>query len=327
MRCILNSAKFNEVVDIISKVKSALVLSHVSPDPDAVGSAAGLVHAMREQGKDVELYFFDSLPRSMQSVVGNLKILNEIPPRKYESLIILDTATKDRAGKHIDDLMHRAELSLNIDHHVSNNLWADVNFIDDKAAASSQIVHDILIALNWSFSKIVSNLLYAGIMDDTGSFRYSNTSSKVLLAAAKLVECGANPLLIANMLYFSVPKRVLSLRSDCLNTVEFHFAGKFAFLHVTHKMLAENSCGSDDTDGIIDFARSIEGVDICVFIKESDAKWKLSLRSKSNEVDLNKIANVFGGGGHKAASGCKVSGTLEEVKARVLEEFLKIGFA
>lgn len=320
----LNGLAGEKIIEAIKGAKSALVSAHVSPDPDAVGSAGALTLALRENGKDADLYFFDTLPQNFMMLLGDIQVRNEVPCRQYDLLIVLDTATKLRAGADIERVQEITCCTLNIDHHVSNELWGELNYIDGEAAASAEIVFNLLDRMGWSYSSQVANLLYAGIMDDTGSFRYSNTSAKALLAASQLVICGANPAAIANTLYFSTPSRVIKLRADSSQTIELHFGGRFSTIYVTQEMLQSNGCTSEDTEALVDIARSIQGVEACAFMREAESNWKISLRSKSDDIDVNRIAQLFGGGGHKAAAGCKIVGSLTEIKSKILGEFAKI---
>ena len=225
-------------------------------------------------------------------------------------------------GKEQEQLFAVTEQSFNIDHHISNESWADINYIVSDACASAEIAVDVLEELGVTIDKQMADLLYAGIMDDTGSFRYANTNVSALEHAAKLVACGAKPDEVANKLYFSVSEKVLKLRALALSKMSLELAGRVSFLAVTSEMLESLGCSSQDTEGLVDEIRTINGVTGVIFIRELEEKdkWKVSLRSKQGDFDVQAVAASFEGGGHKMAAGCTMEGSLEKVKKMVLEK-------
>lgn len=315
----MDIASLDEIVDRLRSHGSFLISAHVSPDPDAVGSAVGLAQSLLMSGKRAECYFADTLPKSMETLLGDVIIHRDAPSSRFDALVVLDTASKARVGKDVESLLNRGSCSYNIDHHISNELWAEFNYVDATAAASAQIVLQIINRAKLGIETSVANLLYAGILDDTGGFRYSNTSGDALRAAASLVELGADPQEISNRLYYSIAERVLKLRAHCVQGIRLYYDGRFAVLSLSQAELDESGCSKEDSEGLVDLARSIAGVEACAFLREAESNWKISLRSKSPQIDVNKVAATFGGGGHSAASGCKIVGTREQVEMAVVE--------
>ena len=312
-------ASLDELVDRLSSHSSYLISAHVSPDPDAIGSAVGLAQSLSLIGKSAECYFADAPPKSMETFLGGVLIHREAPKSMFDALVVLDTASKVRVGKDVDSLLKLVSCGYNIDHHISNELWAEYNYVDATAAASAQIVLQIIRRAKLGVDRGVANLLYAGILDDTGGFRYSNTSGDALRAAASLVDLGAEPQEISNCLYFSIAERVLKLRAHCIQGIRLYYEGRFAVLSLSQVELDESGCSKEDSEGLVDLARSIAGVEACAFLREAESNWKISLRSKSPHIDVNKIAATFGGGGHSAASGCKIAGSREQVEMVIVE--------
>lgn len=311
---------FDDICTQLPQLSSVLVSSHISPDPDAIGSSCALALGLQSLGKEIQLYYADAVPEKLRTLVAEIPITHTIPERSYSAVIVVDTAAKKRVGNEADKLLALGEVSINIDHHVSNDGWASLNYIDPLAAASAQIVLHILLRLGVSLNKRIADLLYAGIIDDTGRFCFSNTTSGVLEDAATLLRHGASALDVGNALYFSVPLRVFQLRTLVFSKLALELEGKIAFIVITQQMLDQCKAVADDTEGLVEEARSVPGTIGSVLMREIKEGWKLSLRSKVLEFNVDAVASKFGGGGHKAAAGCKVVGSQEEVKERVLEE-------
>lgn len=302
--------------EILNKINSAdtiLVATHVSPDPDAIGSSGALVYALNQLGKDVSLYLPEDVPERLNTFYPIDLVLNKVPQTPY-LLIGLDCATKKRLGDEADLLLKNASSSINIDHHESNELWADINYIKSKEAATSSLVFELLNELSLPIDSYIASSLYAGIMDDTGSFRFSNTDEKVLITASKLISYGARPSDISNVIYFQESIRAIKLRGKAIDSLRITHDGKVAISHISIAMRGEESHVSGDSEGVIDMVRSVEGVKLAIFLREKDpGHWRGSIRSKSHSIDVSAFAERFGGGGHRAASGFSVLGTESEV--------------
>lgn len=311
-----------ELVSQILECQSAILSAHISPDSDAVGSAYGLALGLKQLGKDVEVYLADPIPpRILPLVSGQVRVIHQPPSRDYDTFIALDTASKKRIGSGVDQLLGVVRKSYNIDHHISNDQWAAVNYVDATAAATAQIVLRLLLEMGVIIDHQMANLLYGGLLDDTGCFRYSNTSVAALEAAARLVELGAEPLRVANLLHFSQPEKVLRLRAAAIAGVKLYYQGKLAVVAVTQQMLSSNGASAEDSEGIVDEARSLAGVVGVVMLREMTDGWKLSLRAKDEALDVSAIAAEFGGGGHRAAAGCKIVGTQQQIEQTIVERF------
>lgn len=312
---------FDEIVNKIRGLKSALICTHISPDADAIGSSCALQLGLAKLGINASVYLPKPVPENLSPLIGSASITHEVPQNLMSGIVTVDTAARRRIGSEVDAVLASGEISINIDHHPSNPGWADLNYIREDAASSTIIIWDLLCALEISVDEVMADLLLAGLMDDTGCFRFSNTRVSAFECAAALLNAGANPERIANKLYFSLPERVLRLQAALIAEMRVEFDGKLSLGAVSKEML--NRCGAkaEDTEGLVEILRKIDGTLCAVFFKELDSGWKLSLRSKSEDLDVNSIAQKFGGGGHRQAAGCEIEGTLQEIEQRVLAEF------
>lgn len=309
---------------LFSHSENYILATHISPDSDAIGSVVGLYLALKGEGKEVSLYLNDGMPNRFVGLVpDDLKYITSVPDSDF-IFIGVDCATKKRLGDLSEDLVARSRMSYNIDHHTSNELWAKLNYIDAVSPATACIIYKLLDELKINISSEMASLLYAGILDDTGFFRFSNTTPDSLSIAGKLVELGARPADISNIIHFNVPKRVVNLRAAALNTLQFYLNDRVAMLNVTRAMLDQTGCKSEESEGLVDLARGVEGVDLAFFIREMDDKLKVSCRAKTEEFDVNQLAGKFGGGGHKMASGFTFEGSLENCKSALLKEVAKL---
>ena len=292
--------------------------THVSPDPDAIGSSFSLALALQSLGKEVYVHLADPLPEKLKPLAGGVLFGSNIPEAEIDAFVVVDTASRKRVGPSVEAIAAQAKRVYNIDHHVSNIGWADLNHIDANAAASAMIVWEMLKLLRVSPSRQMTNLLYGGLSDDTGGFCFSNTTPKALQCAAELVEAGCEPAYVSNLIYFSQPLRVLRLQAEALARLEMVLGGRVALLWVDKGVLERSEAKVEDTEGLVDLARKVEGTEAAVFARELEDGWKFSLRAKREDLDVNLIAGEFGGGGHRAAAGCKLVGTREHVCSQVL---------
>ena len=318
---------FEQLVDVFAEFKSVYISAHVAPDPDAVSSSCGLALGLRTLGISAEVYLQDQIPASLLSLLPEGLIVPELPLETRDAVIVVDTATKARIGADADAFLGLGKKSINIDHHISNESYAELNFIDADSASTSVIILRLLKSLKVEITPEIASLLYAGLSDDTGSFRFSNTTDRSFEDAAELVRLGASPVELANQLYFNVPLRVHRLHAEALAETEFFADGLIGLVVVTQELLNKCSAESDDTEGLIDGIRRIAGVQIAAFLRElgvEDGKgvWKCSLRAKDKEIDVGEIAQRFGGGGHRGAAGATLLGTEKEVRESLVAELL-----
>lgn len=306
----------------LRSLKSVIVTSHFSPDADAIGSSAAMVHVLKDLGMEVTWYLQDPIPRRMLPFVQGLPVVHEVPGTKADAVFGLDSATLSRIGDSAPLLLQQGNKSFNADHHISNDHWADFNLVVPQSASTAEIVLNMAEVLGVALRPEVAGLLLCGLMEDTGSFRFSNTTPESFQNASRLVQLGARPREIAQELFFSIPPSMIRLRAEVLGGIRVFGDSRVAIAVVTEEMLKRCGAESEDTEGLVDEARSIQGTIAAILMKQKAGIWKLSFRSKDDRLDVSALAATFGGGGHKAASGCRMTGSREAVEQTVEKAFL-----
>lgn len=303
----------------IGSLHSCIIASHVDPEGDAIGSILALGMALENLGKDVAFYNESGVPRALRFLPGADRVMTRIDSvNEYDCIFIVDCGEIERIGR----LRHRLEKLniINIDHHLTNSGFGDLNYVDAEAAAAGLVVYEILRGLDIPVTPPMAMNLYTAIMVDTGSFRYSSTSPRSLAAAAELLSAGGfDPWDVARNVYETFPLQRMKILGEALGTLELACDGKVAFMHVTRSMLQACGATEDLVEGFVNFGRSIEGVEVAVFFREKDDDaWKLSIRSKGS-IDVSAIGGKLGGGGHRNAAGCKMQGSLPEAKKKFIQ--------
>ncbi len=293
---------------LIARLRSGqryLLTSHANPDGDAIGSTVAAAKLLRQLGKAATVWLRDPVPRLYQALPGADRIHagTEPPPNfpgLFDTAIVMECPSTDRTG--LEEALSALPL-INIDHHLGNELYASVNWVDTAAPAVGEMVFRIARAMNLAIDRDVANALYLTLVTDTGGFRFSNTTAETFDAAAELVRAGASPETISKWLYESQPESVLRLVGEMLRTLQLHARGRIATAWLTQEMTERAGAGPGDSEGLIDYPRSIAGVDaVAMFRQLDDGGFKVSLRSRG-EVNVERIARRFGGGGHRNAAG------------------------
>lgn len=318
--------KNKELLKLLKENKKVIILPHIIPDGDTLGSAGALQHALNNFGNETIILIEDDIPSDLKFLelnnlydIRNLK--NEFTD--FDMIITIDSSDIDRLGVRAKLLQYTDNI-LNIDHHKTNSEYGKFNYIDITASSCGEIIYDIIMDLNINIDKKIASLLYIAITTDTGSFKYSNTTPKTLRIAANLLEYGIDKDDINIQLYQNKPLNKMKLLIDTLNTLEFYFNNKLSIMYISLEMLKENNIDFSDSDGIIEHGRNIENVEIAVLLKEVNKKEiKVGLRSKGN-YDVSEIAAFFGGGGHKNAAGCTIKASIEEAKNILIDRISNI---
>ena len=311
--------KVNEAVLLINDSDSIALIAHIKPDGDALGSCMALKHALEIIGKKVDVYCQDPVPHIFSFLEGiqAIKIPTE-PIKQYDVVIAIDCSDKERLGDVCGMLFDKAAKTINIDHHVSNTEYADINIVDSEASATGELIYELIISLGVKPEKTIAEALYTAITTDTGSFCYSNTTSRTHYIAAKLLECGIEVDRLSTILFKQHTVAWTRLLGKALGTLELHLEGKVALIQITREMIEDVGAGEGDTSGIINYAKDIEGVEVAIMLKEEEDSVKVGLRSQFL-IDVSQIAGQFGGGGHVRAAGCKIEASLEEARDIILK--------
>jgi bifunctional oligoribonuclease and PAP phosphatase NrnA len=310
---------FAPIGDVLQSAGTVVILTHVRPDGDAIGSQLAMALALRKLGKTVLAWNEDGLPESFAFLTGSeLITMPPDEPMEFDVVLALDTAAKDRLGTGIKAVRAYTTL-VNVDHHTSNPGYGDLNYIDVQAPATGQIIYQLLQDQKLPFSPEIADALFVAISTDTGSFRYQNTTAQTFEIAGKLVEAGVDLATISNRVYESYPKRRILLLGELLNEATFHANDRIATFSLTEETKARLAIDPADVDGLIDVIRSVDTVVVAIFFEElADQRVRISVRSKDLRVDANRICSTWGGGGHQLAAGARIRGTLEEVRTKVI---------
>lgn len=310
------------IADAMLRHDSFVITCHVDPDPDCLGSMLALEWGLSRLGKRVTMVSPDSVGDEGRFLPGVDRV-RQPPAPEADALVVVDCEPA-RTGSVRKQLSQYAYV-YNIDHHVTNTGEGTIHFIDPQAAATGEIIFRLLTDY-WQLSPdaIVATNLYAALMTDTGSFRFSNTTAATLHIAAQLVAAGARPDEIAAQAYEYTSWNALQLLKLSLNTVDRSADGRIAWIIVTRDMLQAAGAVDDDAAGFVQYPRSIAGVDVALMLRElSDGQTRISLRSRG-AADVSVVASVFGGGGHPGASGCTINAPIPEALDKVIAEVVKV---
>jgi phosphoesterase RecJ-like protein len=308
--------------DLLKKIRQGnrfLLTSHINPDGDAIGSALGLARILRRMGKGAVVWNRDTTPTIYRPLPGSERIhTGEEPPAgfpdMFDAIVVLECPSPDRTGveQHLS-----ARPIINIDHHLGNQCYGAINWVDSAAPAVGEMIYRLAQGLKMSLDPETAGCLYLTLVTDTGGFRFSNATPAAFEAAASLVRDGAHPEQVSRWLYESQPLAVVKLVGEMLQTLQIHDGGRIATTRLTPEMFERVGAAPGDSEGLIDYPRSIAGVDAVALIRQrEDGTHKVSLRSRG-EVDVEKIARHHGGGGHRNAAGFVLEGDGEEVRQRV----------
>jgi phosphoesterase RecJ-like protein len=317
------NAPFSEIARALLGARKIVIVSHIHPDGDAIGSQLAMVLVLRQLGKQVTAWNEDGLPGSLRFLPQS-ELVTQPPaePQNFDLVLALDTAALQRLGTPLQAIGH-ADQWINIDHHACNPRYGDLIYIDISAPATGQIVYELIQEANFPITTHIAEALYAAISTDTGSFRYSNTTVRTFEIAAELVQAGVNVGEISRQLYDSYPKRRIELLSQILPEVLFQADDRIVSLALTRKTKETLRIQPEDVDGLIDYVRSVETVLVAIFFEELEkGRIRISMRSKNPRIDVNRICVEFGGGGHSLAAGARVCGDLADIRRRVTKRII-----
>lgn len=319
--------KMDRIIQHLKNSSHLLITTHADMDGDAVGSliAAGLAMAM--QTEDVTLYSDTTVPavyRFLPSASCIVHSLNDI--KVFDTVMVLDCGDMDRIGRLVPQIK-QIPVIINIDHHVTNTGFGDYQLIDTTASATAEIVYRLIKAMGTPIDKAIATSIYTGILTDTGSFRFSNTTKEAFAICEEMVQLGVDPYDVAQHVYGAYSIGRIRLLLLALNSIEISENGKVSLMALTQTMLDETGTTSEDIDGMINYARSIKNVKVAILIQEKPNgtsgnnqphEFHVSLRSNGT-VDVSSIAASFGGGGHPGAAGFSIKSELSDLKTEIFK--------
>ncbi len=308
-----------KAISLIKESSNIYIASHVQPDGDNIGSILALGMAIKKMNKDVNILKVDEVPSDYR-FLPNVELIKEYEiPSTVDLFIALDSSDMNRLGLGKEFAL-KAEKIINIDHHITNDKFGDINIISDSSGATGEIVYQVIKKMNVDIDRYIATCLYTAISTDTGSFMYSNTTYSTHMIIAELMKTGIDINDINVNLYQSRSIERTRLFINSLNNLELHLDGKIGIVYVTQEMLRANNAKLEDTEGIVSFIRDIDSVEVACLLKEiKEDEVKVSLRSKRN-IDVAKISSRYNGGGHMRAAGCTINATIEEAKMSILNE-------
>jgi phosphoesterase RecJ-like protein len=314
-----NNCTFQEIAALIHANESFVVMGHVRPDGDALGCQLALAHSLRHLGKRVKVWNEDGMLDKYSFLPGaELVTTPPAEPEEFDVAFALDTAVHNRLGTPLK-AVKSAKTWVNMDHHVSNDRFGDMVYIDSHAPATGEILYEFIRATELPLTYDMVDNLWVAIATDTGSFQYPNTTARTFEIGAELIKAGANVGALSQKIYDSYPRRRIELLRELLNVLKFSCEGRVASFGLSQAIAQKVGAKPEDNENLIDYIRAIEGVVVAAFFEElPEGKVRISLRSKNPRADVCKVCALFGGGGHTLAAGARTRGTLAGVEEKVL---------
>jgi phosphoesterase RecJ-like protein len=316
-------ALLSQVVQLIENKNFFGITTHQRPDGDGIGSSLALCWLLKSLDKKAEVIVRDPVPSSCIRLPGASEVRRvERIDRDYDAVFVIECSDVQRPGIVGLD----KQFVVNIDHHASSALFGDINWIDSTASAVGEMIYNLCKAIGGRVTREIAECVYTALLTDTGSFHYSNTTERTFKVASELIRAGVKPAKLAESVYSSYPWSRVLLLGQVMSSVRRASSGKVAALRQSQQMLDFACASEEDAEGFVNIPLTSEDIEAVVMLKESEpGTFRASLRSKG-DVNVAKIAEKFGGGGHKNAAGCTVEGdwdTLEDTFVQMLEEAVR----
>jgi len=305
------------IVDAVRSRKRFVLSSHSRPDGDSIGSQLAMLYALREMGKEATAVNADPASPPLMAFPGvrDIRIAASVEG-DFDAAIIMECGDLKRTG--VSGL--ERYFVINIDHHPGNTSYGQINWFDAGAAACAEMVYDVVRALGVPLTREIATHVYLAILTDTGSFHYSSISPRTFDICRECLEAGVDPVMVARNVYDSNNMGRLKLFGAVLGAMQIDQTGRIAIVYVDHEMARTAGGTYEDTEGLVNLPLTVKEIEAVVFFKqEKGDEYRVSLRSKG-DVDINAIAKEYGGGGHKNASGCTISGPIEELQKTIVEK-------
>ena len=312
---------YSDIQKAVADSKSVLILSHSSPDGDSIASQLGFRNYLLEQGHDVEVVNEGTIPKIYDKLPGieQIRDIDDFTTNKqFDLAVVLDCSNLERVGKAIDIIKDAVPI-INIDHHPDNTAFGAINLVDKVSSSTSEILTEYFLNINHRINKSTATLLYAGILTDTGRFRYESTSRRTMELVGVLIESGAEPRNICDDIYYSISPSKLKITGKMFESAEFYEDGKICLMELSQENIKLCKASMSDFNGLADFTLHTKGALVGALLEEIDDKTvKVSLRSK-NDFNVSKVAHIFGGGGHFNASGYIMKSSLATNRNMLLD--------
>ena len=318
-----SSRTVEKIIEAIRNSRTICIVGHVRPDGDCIGSQLALALALKADGREVTCWNEHPVPEKLAFLDLQKMFGRPQPGRTFDCVIATDCASLERLGT-VQDCIKDRKVFINIDHHASNTRYADINWISSMEPSSGELIYRLLTMGKWPIAPAIANCLFTAVSTDTGSFQYQSTTPATFQVASHLVEKGADLGRISQEVYQSYPLARVQLLRHVYNKFHLTHDKRTGYFWLKKRDFARTGAQRDDAEGLIDHVRAIEGVVVaCVFEEAEPELTRISLRSKSDKVDVNAIAAEFGGGGHRAAAGARIAGKPIAAQRRVLNAIRK----
>lgn len=307
----------DNIKEEIQNANDIVILTHEMPDGDAVGSSLAVYNGLKQLGKTVDLVI-PEYPKNFAFLPGAKDIKKEGKNESYDLCIVLDCSDVKRLNGYVN-YFEQANKTINIDHHGVNTMFADFNFVNPVAPACAQILVTVLEYLGIEISKEIGSCLIAGIITDTGGFKYQGVTAETFEFAANILNKGVNVSEVYRKVFQTITKEAFELRKVAISRLEFFENGKVSFTYTTKKDEEDIKTSTGDHEGIVELGRDIDGVEVSIYLRETENGYKASLRS-TDYVNVADICLLFGGGGHIKAAGCNMQMSLEQAKEKIINK-------
>ncbi|MDQ3636228.1 MAG: bifunctional oligoribonuclease/PAP phosphatase NrnA [Acidobacteriota bacterium] len=311
----------SQVVELIENKEKFAITTHVRPDGDGIGSSLGLCWLLRSLGKEVEVIARDAVPNAYLQLPGadEIRKVSEID-KDYDAVFVMECSDIKRPG--IGKL--EEQFVVNIDHHATSEHFGSINWIDATASAVGEMIYNLCKAIGGRITKEIAECVYLAIVTDTGSFHFPNTTDRTLKVASELVKAGVQPSTISEVIYNSYTWSRVALMQKVMSTVKRDESGKVASMRQTLEMTEEAGAIDGDNNGFVNMPLVAKEIIATVYMREvQPGAYRVSLRSKDN-LNVAKIAETFGGGGHKNAAGCRLEGDWDELENKIISTIVEI---
>ncbi|MGI8883614.1 MAG: DHH family phosphoesterase [Pyrinomonadaceae bacterium] len=310
----------SQVVELIENKHNFAITTHVRPDGDGIGSSLGLCWLLRSLGKTAEVIVSDGIPVSYQNLPGanEIREVSEVD-KEYDAIFVIECSDIDRPG--IKGL--REQFTVNIDHHATSEHFGTVNWIDATASAVGEMIYNLCKAIGGRVTKEIAECVYMALVTDTGSFHFPNTTDRTLKVASELIKVGVKPAQISEAVYNSYPWSRIELMRQVLNTVKRDASGRVAWMRQTLEMRENAGMVDGDNNGFVNIPLAAKDVLASVYMREVEPNfYRVSIRSKG-DINVAKVAEKFGGGGHKNAAGCRAEGDWDAKENEIVSAVIK----
>src|SRR5258707_3326446 len=305
----------SQVVELIENKGKFAITAHLRPDGDSLGSSLGLYWLLRALNKDVEVIMRDPVPHTYQKLPGANDVrVTPAADQSYDGIFVIECSDMARPGL----LSLEQQFVVNIDHHATTALFGKINWIDSTASACGEMIYNLCKATGVRVTKEIAECVYTALITDTGSFHYSNTEERTFKVASELVRTGVKPAKTAEAVFASYPWSRIQLMGAVLSTARRDSSGRVACMRQTLEMQQKAKASDEDADGFVNYPLTVGEVEAVAMLKECEAgTYRTSLRSKG-DVNVAKVAEKFGGGGHRNAAGCTLKGSWEEAETIII---------